>query len=176
MSVECNNPLFNLVHCHKQTVNKTARPLFPLILLTALIAGFTDGTAAIIQYLVQGGTKPQSVFKYIASALIGKKAFSGGNEMVALGVALHFLIAFLFTAFYFLIYPRSRWLQQNLILSAITYGLFVWAVMNLLVVRLSQIPARAFDWNKALVAMLILILCIGLPVALMARKYYLYKK
>lgn len=157
-------------------MNKTARPLFSFILLTALIAGLTDGAAAIIQYLVQGGTKPQSVFKYIASALLGKKAFSGGNEMVALGVALHFLIAFLFTAFFFLVYPRIRWLQHNLILSAVIYGLFVWAVMNLVVVRLSHIPARAFDWGKALIAMLILILCIGLPVAMMARKYYLYKK
>lgn len=159
-----------------KTLNTQSKPLLPYIFLTALIAGVLDGAAAIIHYLAQGRTNPGSIFKYIASGLFGKKAFAGGNEMIAWGLALHFFIALSFTLLYFVMYPRVKWLRQDILVSAVIYGLFVWAVMNLVVVRLSISPAPVLKWEKALVAMGILIFCIGLPLAIMARKYYLYKK
>jgi hypothetical protein len=146
------------------------------ILLTALLAGILDGTAACIYYISTGGKDPGIVFKFIASGLVGReKAFSGGMGYILLGLAIHFFVAFCFTIFYFWVQPRS-FLKRNVILSAFTYGIFAWSVMNLVVIPLSRIKQRPFDLQNAMIGAGILVICIGLPLALMARKYYLYRK
>jgi len=146
------------------------------LLLTGLLAGTLDGLAAIINYLVQGGKKPEIIFKYIASGVFGKEAFTGGTGMIAWGVFFHFLIAFVFTIFFFFIFPRVKWLRANVIAGGLLYGLFVWLVMNQVVVPLSEISQGPFKLKSAVINMLILMACIGLPVAVMANKHYLYKK
>ncbi len=146
-----------------------------MILLTGLLAGVLDGSAAIIHFLVKGGKDPSKIFKFIASGIFGGKAFAGGNEMIVYGVLFHFMIALSFTAFYFLIYPKIKMLSANVFLSAILYGLFVWAVMNLVVLPLSNTPPLGFKIGNAAVAAGILILCIGVPVSLLAHKYYSQK-
>jgi hypothetical protein len=61
--------------------------------------------------------------------------------------------------------------------TGLIYGVFVWVMMNRVVVPLSLIPKRPFHFTKeSAIQMGILMLCIGLPVSLMAKKYYLYRK
>jgi uncharacterized membrane protein YagU involved in acid resistance len=158
------------------TTTKTTSSLLSVILFTGLLAGLMDGLAAIIQYTLNGGKNPANIFKYIASGVFGKEAFTKGTSMVVWGVFFHLLIAMLFTAFFFLIYPKIKWLGENKILAAILYGLFVWVVMNQLVVPMSQIKQPPFDLKNAAIAAGILIVCIGFPVSFMANKYYLYRK
>ena len=146
------------------------------VLFTGLFTGLMDGLAAILQYTLNGGKNPANIFKFIASGLFGKEAFTGGTMMVAWGIVFHFLIAFLFTLLFFLAFPKIEWLRQNKILGGILYGVVIWAIMNLLVVPLSNTPPVPFQPLKALVAAMILIVCVGLPVSLLANKYYLYKK
>ena len=89
------------------------------------------------------------------------------------GLFFHYLIAVSFTLFYFIIYPGLRFLQQSVILSAIIYGLFVWAVTNMIVLPLSAIQADVLPVNPQIArAAFILIICIGLPVAYFARRFY----
>ena len=57
-------------------------------------------------------------------------------------------------------------------IAGILYGLFVWAVMNLAVVPLSFGKPVSIVVNKAAIAALILIAAIGIPVSLLADKYY----
>jgi hypothetical protein len=45
------------------------------------------------------------------------------------------------------------------------YGVLVWAVMNLVVLPLSRVRRGPFQPGQAAVAVAILILCIGLPLA-----------
>ena len=146
------------------------------ILLTGLAAGALDGLAAIIQYSINGGKKPEVIFKYIASAALGKKAMTGGIPMILLGIFFHFLIAFLFTLFFYWIYPHIAFLRQQPLLSGIGYGLFAWAIMNFVVIPLSKLKQVPFDLSKAAIAAGILIICIGIPISLLANKHYLYKK
>ena len=157
-------------------MNHKPAALSSYILLTALLAGILDGAAACIYFIASGGTDPGIVFRFIASGLAGReKAFSGGPEYVVLGAAIHFFITFCFTVFYFWIQSRS-FLKWNVLLSAFAYGIFTWTVMNQVVVPLSRVKQRPFDLQNAMIGAAILVLCIGLPLALMARKYYLYRK
>ena len=51
----------------------TGKSLLKAILIAGLIAGTLDIAAAITNYMINGGNKPESVLKYIASGLVGKK-------------------------------------------------------------------------------------------------------
>lgn len=154
------------------TTHQRTGSLIRAILFTGLLVGLLDGLAAIIQYTINGGTKPASVFKYIASAVFGKEAFSGGTATVIWGVLFHLLIALLFTAFFFLVLAKIKWVQENKLLAGVFYGVFVWLVMTRLVIPLSLLTQPQFDIKKALIAVAILIVCIGIPVSLLANKYY----
>ena len=146
------------------------------IILTGLTAGFLDIIAACTQYYIKTGKGPGNVLRYVASGVFGKKAFSGGATMAAWGLLFHFIIAFALTIFFFWLYPRISWLGKNKIVAGLLYGIFAWLVTNLIIVPLSEAPAGPFVISKAIVAMLILMVCIGLPISLMANKHYLYKK
>jgi len=58
------------------------------------------------------------------------------------------------------------------VVTAIVYGIFIYVVMNLLVLPLTKIPAITFHLDKALMATAILIVAIGLPLSFFARKFY----
>jgi hypothetical protein len=73
--------------------------------------------------------------------------------------------------FYYL-YPRMKVLTANKFIVGLLYGIFVWCVMNLIVVPLSQIPARPFQLQGAVINAVVLMFMIGLPISLMANKYY----
>ena len=52
------------------------------------------------------------------------------------------------------------------------YGIFIWAIMNFVVVPLSRINKFPSDAKEAVIAAMILIFMIGLPVALLAHRHY----
>ena len=155
------------------TVRKTQRSFISAVIITALIAGALDMLGAIISYTAAGGKKPTVIFQYIASAAFGKSAFDGSVAMIIAGLLFHYLIAFIFTVFFFLIFPKIKFLSGNTILVAILYGIFVWAIMNRIVIPFfTKLNPVIFDLKKATIAALILIVCIGLPVVIGARRYY----
>lgn len=139
------------------------------ILITGLIAGTCDILAAI--FLLAGGNAV-GVLKYVASGAFGKAALEGGGEMAVLGLIFHYIIALSWTALYFLIYPKLPFLKWNKWLNAAFYGVIVWSVMNLLVLPLTNIAQRPFNSLNALKNIVILIVCICLPVSLLADRFY----
>ena len=146
------------------------------IVLTGFIAGTLDITAACIQYYIRTGKGPANVLRYVASGMFGKKALTGGVPMAAWGLLFHYIIAFVFTLFFFWICPKINLQSKNKIITGLVYGAFVWAIMNLAIIRLSNIPPPPpFDISKAAIAMLILMFCIGLPISLLIGKYYTRK-
>ena len=134
------------------------------ILTVAFIAGTLDGASAVI---ILANFKFAATFKYIASAVFGKAAYSGGTEMILAGIFFHYLIAFSFTLFYAFAATKVRFLSANKVVSGILYGLFVWAIMNLIVVPATRIPGSDFNLQRALVNAVILVFCIGLPISLL---------
>ncbi|MEP7279052.1 MAG: hypothetical protein ABI813_10450 [Bacteroidota bacterium] len=143
------------------------------ILVAWLLAGTLDITTALVLFTVRSGKSPLIILKYIASAVFGHSAaYSGGIGMDMAGLLFHYTIAFIFTVLFFLLYPRIHRFINNKYIAGILYGLFVWMVMNLLLVPLTRIPAHAITWQNALENIVILMLAIGLPVSLIAHRYY----
>lgn len=144
------------------------------IFLSGLIAGTLDILAAVIIYaVVLEKTTAIKILQSIASGVFKKEAYTGGPQMAWYGLGLHYLITFIFAWFYFIIYPYLPFLKKNVILSGILYGIFVWFIMNLIVLPIvfPLLPEKHFDF-PLLLSILILILCIGLPIASITRKYY----
>jgi hypothetical protein len=143
------------------------------ILQAGLIAGTLDILSAFIYYYIKTGkTNFLVIFKFIASGIFGKAAGEGGTDMILAGFILHYAIAFTFTIFFFWIYPKLNLQSKNKILTVVVYGLFVWAVMNLIVVPLSNTVHRPMKLEGALINMGILIVCIGLPLSFMANAFF----
>ncbi len=136
--------------------------LLNYIIINGFIAGSLDALAAI--FILSHG-KAASIFKFIASGLYGKAAFAGGQNMVILGLALHYFIAFSFTIFYYIIYRYVSILHKNIFLSAVLYGIFIYVVMNVMVLSLSNVnipPRHVIGVVKNIV---ILSVCVALPAA-----------
>ncbi len=146
------------------------------VLLSGLVAGTLDiCTAITFHSLKNGAFLGERILRYVASGAFGKAAFDGGAEMIVAGLIFHFIIAFSFAILYFLIFPRVSFLQKHQLVGGIGWGLFAWAAMNLVVVPLSKIPLRPFNWGKAFPEMLILICCIGFPISFITHHYYVKK-
>jgi uncharacterized membrane protein YagU involved in acid resistance len=153
------------------------------VLLTGLVAGILDLTIGVLGYYVMvNGHLPENISIYIRNVLryISSAAFGKGegnlNTMELAGFFFHFFIAISFTWFYFLIYPSIRLFHKSTLASTIIYGLFVWAIMNMVVVPLSALHTASIppDMKKALYQAIVLMVCIALPVTLGAKKYYRY--
>jgi len=142
------------------------------IVLSGLLVGSIDIIAALVNFYIKTGKDPLIVLKYIASAAFGKSAFSGDNLMTVWGLLLHFLIAFIWTIFFFLLYPKLKLLSWNRILTGIVYGIFIWLVMTQLIVPMSKASGGPFNLKQAIIAVLILIGAIGLPLSFIAHRYY----
>jgi hypothetical protein len=135
------------------------------IFLTSLLVGTLDITAAIIHFKLNGGDNPVRIFYFIASGVFGNKAFDSGENMAFLGLVFHYLIAGTWTLFYFLIYPFTFQKIGNRWVSGIAYGVFIWIIMNLIVLPFSNTPEISRNLTQDLIGVAILVLAIGLPVA-----------
>ncbi|WP_291909415.1 hypothetical protein [Chitinophaga sp. CB10] len=140
------------------------------IALTALLAGTLDLATSCILFTVRSGKSFVEVLKFIASAIFGPAAYSGNPAIPWLGVLFHYAIAFVFTTFFFLVYPVVRKGIRNTFLIAVLYGLFVWVVMNLIVLPFTHVRPVPFTAFGVTVGALVLIVMIGLPLAMVAER------
>ncbi len=139
---------------------------------TWLLVGLLDITAAFASFYLSTGKSPLIVLKFISSAVMGANAFKEGVVTVLLGLVLHFVVAFLFTLFFFLLYKPLRLYRYHTYLIAVLYGSFIWVVMNRLVLPMTSVKQPSFQLWEAAKAAMILILMIGLPLAYRLKKRY----
>jgi uncharacterized membrane protein YagU involved in acid resistance len=147
------------------------RNALPMILRIGLIAGTLDITDALV-FSGLHGVRPGRVFQYIASGLIGIRSFQGGMASVVLGVALHYLIALIWTAIFYVASRQLAILTRRPVISGLLYGVVVYLIMNLIVLPLSGVPhsPRAISLASRINGVLALMLCIGLTISLLVRK------
>jgi hypothetical protein len=148
-------------------------PFAKRLLITTLIAGTLDILSAYTNGFIQTGHLSRRMFQYIAGGALGlKNTLNGGVPVILLGIFIHYFIAFCFTLFFFYLYRKNRIFGLNKFVAALLYGIFIWAVMSLVVLPLSALPSRKITIGNALLDSLILAVMIGLPVSLSARAYY----
>ncbi len=140
------------------------------VILTTLIAGTLDLSAASIQAWFAAGISPRQLLIYIASGVWGKEAYTAGDKMLFFGTFFHFMIVFACVFCFFWIYPKWAFLQYSILLNALLIGLTAWLITTQIIIRLSSIPTQAPDWPNALLAIAILVVCIGLPTSFAAKK------
>lgn len=144
---------------------------YRIILLAGLIAGVLDIMAAVVTTLLRG-RPPVRMLQSIASGVLGLNSYNGGLKTAALGLGLHFMIATGWAAIFFLASRKLTFLVQQPIVSGLLYGIAVYCLMNLVVLPLSAFPHKmAFPLSGVIIGVTILMLFVGLPIALIVRRY-----
>lgn len=138
------------------------------LLYGTLVAGALD-ILEVIAFAGVRGVPPVRVLQSVASGVLGRGAYAGGWAAAALGLALHFLIAFCAVAVYQLASRRFPALIRRPLLWGPLYGVAVWGVMNFVVVPLSAAAIGAPTRASVINGLLIHALGIGIPSALFAR-------
>ncbi len=154
--------------CLDSTMGSTlTRSAGKAILWGGLLAGLGDYLFAHAYYAWRLG-----VFQNVAGGLVGREAArAGGVPSYLLGVFLHFLIAMIWAALFWLLSRRLPVLVKHAVPGGLTYGLVVYLGMNCVVLPLSALAVPLtlpplLSWPAA--AHLLLV---GLPIALAARKF-----
>jgi len=143
------------------------------ILGIGLVAGTLDITENIVFNAFRGITAWR-IFQYIASGLLGAHSFQMGWSSVGLGVVIHYAIALTWTAIFYLAATKLNLaiLTRRPVLSGFVYGVVVYAVMNFVILPLTLIPHRPAPITliSRINAVLAILFCIGLPIALLVKK------
>jgi len=143
------------------------------VVLTGVIAGTADITAAYINQFIKTGKFADKMFQYIAGGALGlENSMRGGFWVGLLGFFIHYFIAFSFTLLFFIACPRLKFLSFNKYLVGFLYGIFIGVFMTFIVLPLTKLPGNPFIFQKAIVGWLILAIVVGIPVAISAHRYY----
>jgi hypothetical protein len=144
------------------------------IALCCLIAGTLDLSDALI-YSHFRGIAPTRILQSIASGILGRASFTQGAHSAVLGLFLHYFIATTVATIY-IFASRRLPLSRHPFLWGGLYGILVYIVMNYVVFPLSKIGLRPIPPLPSLInGVAALIFCIGIPIALIARRYIPYK-
>ncbi len=142
------------------------------ILVGGAIAGALDIADAIVLTWLAGGSALR-MLRYIASGLIGPASFDGGLATSALGLILHFTIAFGAATVYVFASQQLPVLRRRPIVCGIAFGIVVLLVMRNVVLPLSlvRMGTAAMAWPQLLNQVLIHAIGVGLPIAWAARRW-----
>ena len=153
---------------------KAAPHASPKVMKVAFWAGLLVGTLDIADALIFYGIRgvPASrILQGIAFGLIGDSAFTLGTLSVLLGLLLHYFIAITVAAIYMLVSLNIPLWRQPWLFGTL-YGIGVYTVMNYMVLPLSHVGLRPIpSWIPFLNGIAALIFLVGIPIALIARRY-----
>jgi len=145
------------------------------ILIGGLIAGTFDITYACVFFGLRNHVSPIRILQSVARGALGPRAFQGGLKTAALGLFFHFLIALTAAAVYVSASRALRFMITYAIVCGILYGLGVYLLMYGIVMRVSAIHSTtlpwSYPWAVLIPNLLIHMFGIGLPIALVARRY-----
>jgi hypothetical protein len=139
------------------------------ILMAGFVAGTLDALAAILLFARPVNLHNSSrIFRYIASGLFGKPAYTTGPLYPLAGLILHYLIATILSAIYIFILFRSfkpGYLPAKIFL----FASLIWVIMNGFVMPIAGLTAHYDGW-AIMRSWSVLLVCVSLPVCLIAEK------
>ena len=117
-----------------------------------LLTGVIDGSWAIVLTLLYGRSLAR-LWQGIAATAFGERMFDGGSAAIALGVLMHFGVAFAWAAVFLLLVSRSVWLRRVIdsphgaLKVAAIYGPLIWIVMSAAVVPILTARPLVLTWR-----------------------------
>ncbi len=145
---------------------------FETIVYGGLTIGVLDLLDASIFFSLYSGAAFQRIWQGVAAGVLGRDAaVAGGWNTAALGIFLHFVIAFLIAATYFIGTRITGFLVRHAVISGLAFGVIANFVMQYAVIPLSAAggPTPApFRWPVFLNSVIGHAFLVGLPVALIA--------
>lgn len=151
-------------------VTPRSHDAFLAIFCGGLACGVFDITQAFIAWGLMG-IRPVAILRHIAGGVLGPKAAHGGAGTAALGLALHFVIAFGAATVY---YIASRWIAfmtEHAVISGLLYGECVFLFMYFVVVPLSAASKSQFTIATLVTGPIGHTVLVGLPIALSVRRF-----
>jgi hypothetical protein len=137
------------------------------ILWGGALCGVMDATAATATFAMRG-VAPKRVWQNVASGLLGGRSFEQGWKTGALGLLLHFVIAFSAATVFCVAALSMPGLLRFPVIAGAVYGVVVFVVMNLVVLPLSAMPKRQSSTAVIVTQLIIHVVCVGLPISLVA--------
>jgi hypothetical protein len=119
-----------------------------------LLTGVVDGLFSSILNVVAYRSTVARLFQGVASVLLGAEAFNGGLRTAAVGVLMHFGVAFGWSAVFLFLVLRLPWVRgvlasrYGVIKIAALYGPLIWMVMSLAVIPIlvHRPPTITYRW------------------------------
>ena len=143
---------------------------FPAIFWAGLLCGIMDISAAFITWYPKG-VKPARLLRGIAAGLLGPQSFTGGWHTAALGLAIHFLIAFTAATVFYLASRKLTFMVRQPLIYGPIYGVLVYLFMYWIVMPLSARPPGKFSWLNTMIAIITHIICVGTPIAFVESRF-----
>jgi uncharacterized membrane protein YagU involved in acid resistance len=128
--------------------------LIARLIRAGLVTGVTDGLFSSVLAAFFYGSTVTRLWQGVASVLLGASAMNGGMQTAAVGVLMHFGVAFGWSAVFLLLYQSSSWLRGavasplGVIGIAAVYGPLIWMAMSMLIVPslTHRPPVINFRW------------------------------
>jgi hypothetical protein len=142
-----------------------------------LVCGVLDIGGAFCTAWFGSGVGPVRLLQGVAGGLLGRQAATYGLPAAALGLALHFCVAYSWTLVFILLARRWSVLLEWAWVAGPLYGVFVFLAMN-------QVVLPALSWLRSLYLhtpvvlsgpmgwpqLVVHMLCVGLAIALTVRR------
>jgi hypothetical protein len=118
----------------RQNLSRLARAGF--------LTGITDGLFSSVLSVAFYHSTVTRLFQGVASVLLGPEALTGGTRTAAVGLLMHFAVAFGWSVVFLVLAVNSARLRTLLgrrygvVTAASVYGPFVWMAMSLAVIPL----------------------------------------
>ena len=139
------------------------------LIVAWLATAIADGIFACILSIGFYHSTFARLWQGVASVLLGPTAMQGGNRTMLIGLAMHFLVAFTWSAIFLFGALRLQWVRDlvkspgGIMKTAALYGPFVWIVMSMLVIPIlvRRLPTFTMRWLVQLIGHAF---SVGLPI------------
>ena len=140
-----------------------------LILAGGATAATLDILYAWVFWHLRSGVGMERILQSVAAGLLGNDSFRGGPRTAGLGLVLHYAIATVMSAGFWVASIRWPSLIAHPIASGAVYGLGLYVVMNFIVVPLSAASRGSANPLWVGLSVAVHAVFIGMPIAVLAR-------
>ena len=139
------------------------------LIVAGLATAIADGIFACVLSVGFYHSTFSRLWQGVAAVLLGPSALQGGNRTVAIGLLMHLLVAFTWSAIFLFGALRMQWVRDvvkspgGIMKTAALYGPFVWLVMSMAVIPIlvRHLPTFTLRWLVQLIGHAF---SVGLPI------------